>query len=81
MPALEITRARTQLSRRRQAIQFARERWGLASADLIRLLRLDPATVVQPLEPPQLQVTLVDLAKPVDELIPIALTNGRNWRL
>src|SRR5205807_10408169 len=68
-------RARTELSRRRQAIQLARERWGLAGAELARLLRLDPTTVVQPMEPPQLQVTFVDVDKSADELIPIALTN------
>jgi outer membrane protein TolC len=75
VPSLEVTRARTELSRRRQSIQLARERWAVASAELARLLRLDPALVVQPMEPPQLQVTLVTLDKQVDELIPIALVN------
>ncbi|HWY86232.1 MAG TPA: TolC family protein [Gemmataceae bacterium] len=75
VPSLEITRARTELSRRRQSIQLARERWGTAGAELARLLRLDAAALVEPMEPPQLQVTLVNLDRSVDELIPIALTN------
>jgi outer membrane protein TolC len=72
---VDVVRARTELARRRQAVHAAGERWRTASADLVRVLRLDPATVVQPLEPPHLQVTLVPLDRPVDEMIPIALTN------
>jgi outer membrane protein TolC len=74
-PGLEVNRARTEAARRRQAVQAARERWLTASADLVRLLRLDPSTVVEPLEPPHLQVTLVSLDHPVDDYIPVALTN------
>jgi outer membrane protein TolC len=68
-------RARTELARRRQAVDAARERWQTASAELARVLRLDAAAVVQPLEPPHLRVTLVSPDLPVDELIPVALTN------
>jgi outer membrane protein TolC len=75
LPALEITRARTDLARRRQLVQLAQERWRLASADLVRVLRLDPAVVVQPLEPPHLQVPLVDADRPIDDLIPVGLMN------
>jgi outer membrane protein TolC len=75
IPELEVVRARTQVDRSRQAVQSARERWRLASADLVRVLRLDPAAVVQPLEPPQLRVTLVATDQPVDDLIRVGLTN------
>src|SRR5262249_30699262 len=34
-----------------------------------------PATVVEPMEPPQLQVALIEPGRSVDELIPLALTS------
>ena len=73
-PPTEATRARVELARRRQAVTAARERWRTAGAELARLLRLDPAAVVEPLEPPFLPVTVIDPAATVDALIPIALT-------
>src|SRR5262249_41497693 len=51
---LEITRARAESARRKQAVQTARERWRVASAELTRILRLDPAAVVEPVESPNL---------------------------
>ncbi len=75
IPELEVVRARTQAARSRQAVQAARARWRLASADLARVLRLDAAAVVEPLEPPHLRVTLVALDRPVDDLIRIGLSN------
>ena len=75
VPPVEVARARTEAARRRQAVQAARERWRTSSATLARVLRLDPAALVQPVEPPDLQVTLVPLDRPVDDLIPVALTN------
>jgi outer membrane protein TolC len=74
-PPFELSRTRTESYRRQQFVEAARERWRTASAELNRLLRLDPAALVEPIEPPHLQVTLIDLSRPVDELIPIALTN------
>jgi outer membrane protein TolC len=74
-PPVEVVRVRAELARRRQDVHLARERWRVASADLTRLLRLDAAATVEPLEPPQLQVTFVGLDRPVDELIPIGLVN------
>ena len=74
-PAFEASRARTESYRRQQFVHAARERWRSASADLNRLLRLDPAALVEPTEPAHLQVTLIDLGHPVDELIPIALSS------
>jgi outer membrane protein TolC len=75
VPPVEAVRARTELADRLQDVETARERWRVASAELARVLRLDASVLVQPLEPPQLRVTLVALDHPVDDLIPVALTN------
>lgn len=72
---VEASRARAELSRRRLALSIARERWRVASAQLTRLLRLDPLARVEPTEPPHVQVTLVSVEQSVDALIPLALTN------
>jgi outer membrane protein TolC len=74
-PPLEVTRARAELARRKQTVHLAQERWKVASAELTRLLRLDASAVVEPLEPPSLQVTLLPVDKPVDDLITLGLTN------
>jgi outer membrane protein TolC len=73
IPPYEANRVRAEMARRRQAVQSARERWRVASAELARLLRLDAMTLVDPLEPPEIQITMVDPKYCVDELIPIAL--------
>ena len=39
------------------------------------MLRLDPRAVVEPLEHDHLQITLIDPARALDDLMPIALTN------
>ncbi len=72
-PVAELNRARVELGRRKQAVSTARERWRTASAELARLLRLDPAAVVEPAEPPTLPVTVIDPAVSIDDLIPVAL--------
>jgi outer membrane protein TolC len=72
---VDVVRARTEFARRDQALDTARERWRVSSADLVRVLRLDASALVEPLEAPHLRVTVVPLDKPVDELIPVALTN------
>jgi outer membrane protein TolC len=74
VPPVEAVRARAELMRRRQAELLARERWRVASAELLRILRLDPATQVEPVEPPHLRVDLIRLDLPVDDLIPVGLT-------
>jgi len=73
-PAVEKNRALTELARRRQGVELAYERWQTASAELHRLLRLDPSALAVPVEAPNLRVDLIDLHRPVDELIPLALT-------
>ncbi|MFO0944925.1 MAG: TolC family protein [Planctomycetota bacterium] len=74
-PRVEVNRARTELERRRQSVELAYEGWQVSSAELIRILRLDPKTVVEPVEPPHTRVSLIDLKQPVDLLIPVGLTN------
>lgn len=73
VPAVEVNRAKAEAARRRQGVEVAYERWQVASADLARLLRLDPAAVVEPAEAPDLRVDLVGPDAPVDDLIPVAL--------
>ncbi len=76
VPPLEIPRAEAELERRRETELLARERWQVASADLARILRLDVRTAeVQPLEPPHLQIFLIDLKKGVEDLVAVALTH------
>jgi outer membrane protein TolC len=75
IPTAEVFRARAEVARRRQAVQVARERWRTASADLVRVLRLEAPAVVEPLEPPQLRVTLLAADLALADLIPLALTN------
>jgi outer membrane protein TolC len=70
-----LHRARTLLADFQDAVETSREQWGLASADLTRVLRLDPAGMVVPLEPPNLRVTLISPDQPLDDLMPIGLTN------
>jgi outer membrane protein TolC len=75
VPALETDRAEAELARRQQTELLAQERSQVAGAELLRILRLDPSTRVEPLEPPELRVELIALERSVDDLIPIALTN------
>jgi outer membrane protein TolC len=75
VPRAEVDRARRSLADLEQQAATARENWRLASADLTQVLRLDPRAVVEPIEPDQLQITMIDPAQPLDELIPIGLTN------
>src|SRR5579884_2363718 len=52
VPELETDRAEAELARRQQAELLAAERWRLAGADLLRVLRIDPSAQVEPEEPP-----------------------------
>ena len=72
---LEINRAQTELQSLRQTQQVAIRDWRVASARLAEVLLLDPATLLEPIEPPFLQVTLVPAERSADELMPIALNN------
>lgn len=75
VPALEANRARTLAARLRQVTLQSQNNWRNASAELLRVLYLDPTLVVEPVEPPHLRVRLLELDKPVDNLIPVALTH------
>jgi outer membrane protein TolC len=75
VPDLEITRAEAELVRRQQLEELARERWRVTGAELIRLLRLDPSTRVNPVEPPNLRIDLIPPNQSIDELIAIGLTS------
>jgi outer membrane protein TolC len=72
---VDAVRARAEAARRRQTVQVAYARWRSASAELARILRLDASSIVEPMEPPQLQINLIAPDQPVDNLIPIALVN------
>jgi len=70
---IEINRAQTVLASLEQSYAAAQGSWGAASAELTRVLRLDPTAMVLPMEPPHLQVTLIASDRTIDELIPIGL--------
>jgi outer membrane protein TolC len=72
---LEASRTKVELARREQAVSSARERWRIASADLVRWLRLEPGTLVEPMELPFLPISIIDPSSTLDLLIPIALTS------
>ena len=75
VPRVEFHRARRMLANAQQYAATSRENWRVSSANLTQVLRLDPRVVVDPAEQDHLQLTLFDPARPLDELIPIALTN------
>jgi outer membrane protein TolC len=75
VPRVEVDRARNMLADLEQQATSAREMWRVHSANLTQVLRLDPRAVVVPLEHDHLQITLIDPARPLDDLIPVGLTN------
>ena len=75
VPEIEVDRVRALLRDLEEEIAASRGAWRTNSARLNRVLRLNPGAVVVPIEPPQLQVTLIPPGQVVDELIPVGLTN------
>jgi outer membrane protein TolC len=75
VPRVEIDRAKNMVADLEQQATSAREGWRVHSADLTQVLRLDPRAVVVPLEHDHLQITLIDPALPLGNLIPIGLAN------
>jgi outer membrane protein TolC len=75
IPRVEVDRAQRLLADMEQQAANARQMWRVSSADLTQVLRLDPRVMVVPQEHDHLQVTLIDPSRPLDELIPIGLTN------
>ena len=63
---LEINRAQTELQSLRQTQQAAIRDWRVASARLAEVLLLDPGTLLEPIEPPFLQITLVPADQSTD---------------
>lgn len=72
---IEVNRARTLLAALRESVATARGQWGTASAELTRSLRLAPTAYVLPLEPPDLQVSLIAPTSNLDQLVTVGLTN------
>ncbi len=71
----EVDRAKNMLADLEQQSVMARQQWRVQSANLTRVLRLDPRAVVEPLEHDHVQITLIDPGLGLDDLMPIALTN------
>ncbi len=75
VPQIEVDRALALLYYLQQEAAVSRGAWQSNSARLNRVLRLNPGAVVVPIEPPQLQITLIPPGRPVDDLIPVGLLN------
>jgi outer membrane protein TolC len=75
VPRIEITRAQNMVADLQQFAVLARQEWRVQSANLTQVLRLDPRAVLEPVEHDHVQVTLIDPARQLDDLMPIALTN------
>jgi outer membrane protein TolC len=72
---VEIDRSRTLLAELEENAVKARNDWKVASAELARLLRLNPMAQVVPVEPPHLAMMLISPSQPVDALISLGLTS------
>jgi outer membrane protein TolC len=75
VPTVEIDRAKNLLADLEQRASSARQEWRVQSANLTQVLRLDPRAVVEPLEHDHTQITLIDPARKLDDLMVVALTN------
>ena len=72
---LEINRAEAEALSLRQDLENARRDWRVASAQLAEILLLDPIALLEPIEPPYLQVTLIPCDEAPERLVPLALGN------
>ena len=75
VPRVEVDRARNLLADLEQRAVSARQEWRVQSAELTRVLRLDPRAVVEPMEHDHTQITLIDPGRTLDDLMTVALTN------
>jgi outer membrane protein TolC len=75
IPDVELARVRTSKANFEQVVETARQRWRDASAEVARVTRLRPTVVLNPVEPPQLRITLIPLPPRPDDLLPLALAN------
>ncbi len=62
-------RALAELKRRRREVHLVSGQMLVASADLVRLLLLDPALVMAPVEPPECIIRLIPDDVPLDDLV------------
>jgi outer membrane protein TolC len=72
---LEINRSKAELQSLKQSREIAIRDWIVASAALAEILLLDPETLLEPVEPPFVQVTLIPGDPTAAELVPIAINN------
>ena len=72
---LEYNRALAESLSLKQDIENARRDWRVASARLMEVLLLDPNLVLEPVEPPYLQVVLIPDCEPIEGLLPVAQAN------
>ncbi len=72
---LEINRSQAELQSLRQTQQIAIRDWRVASARLAEVLLLDPATLLEPVEPAFLQVTFISSESSAEELLPVAMNS------
>jgi outer membrane protein TolC len=73
VPDLEADRTKAEAVRRRIAVEHAFERWQIASAELVRLLRLAPGCLVDPAEDPAFVCALCDDGQTLDDALAAAL--------
>jgi outer membrane protein TolC len=74
VPEVELARVRALQANLLQVEEIARQQWRVVSAELARVLRLNPTVVVEPIEPPQIRITLVSPQRSAEEMIPLALS-------
>jgi outer membrane protein TolC len=72
---LEINRARAELQSLRQAREIAIQDWRVASASLAQILLLDPEILLEPIEPPFIEITMIPADQTAAELVPVAINN------
>jgi outer membrane protein TolC len=72
---LEYNRALAESLSLKQDIENARRDWRVASARLMEVLLLDPNLVLEPIEPPYLQVSLIPEGCAIESLLPVAQAN------
>lgn len=74
--AVQVAQIQAQMKAREQIIAEMREQASRASAELVYLLGLDPATVLAPVQERLVPLEIVDATLPVEELIAQAQTKG-----
>jgi outer membrane protein TolC len=74
----DLERARVEILRRRDELESARDEFRLATAELARLVRLDPTLPLQPIEDFRIPLPIPAEAwgnRPLEQLVEIALAN------